>query len=343
MGLTTEYPWLAKPLDTLNRLKAKQSGSILISGCRGAGLFELAEAFAESLLCKNPVNGEACGKCSECTLNKAGSHPDLKLVLSEAEQAIHPEPWAEPVKATAKKSLTRNIVIEQIRDITDYLSTGSIRGGKKVVVVYPANMMQETQSSALLKTLEEPPPDSVLILVTENLEALLPTIRSRCQIINVPSPSAEQGIAYLKGKGIANPEETLARLGGLPLLYFEEDDKLLLGEDLENTLLNFLSKGAMASSADVVAITNSILPTLPLAIFLQRWVNDLVLAANKLPPRYFLRAKGASARIGKSVDVKKLMNYLDEIRRVKQTTFIALNPTLIAQDLLFHYIQACKT
>ncbi len=89
-------------------------------------------------------------------------------------------------------------------------------------------------------------------------------------------------------------------------------------------------------------ITSSELPTLPLTILLQRWTNDLVLSANGLPPRYFLRMKEASGKIAKTVNVRKLMKYLDELKKAKRATSIALNPRIIAQDLLLSYVKACK-
>ncbi len=341
MAVTEIYPWLDKPLDFLNRMSSKLPNAVLIHGPRGCGTFELGVAFAQFLLCKSPENAIACGKCSECKLVESGNHPDFKLVLSELEAKNHPEVLAEPIKVSERKSISRLISIEQIRDATEFLSTTSKRGGHRVVLIYPANAMLETQSSALLKTLEEPPPGSILILVSDNLDSMLPTIRSRCQLVHVLPPTKEQGIAFLKANKVKNPEEVLAKYGGLPLLYFERDDKLSLDEDKQEELLDFLLKGQTASSKDVVYLVGKDIPTLPLIILLQRWVNDLILGSMGQSPRYFLKMKDKIRLISKNLDSKRLFMYLDELSMAERATSIALNAKIIAQDLLLNYIRAC--
>ncbi len=343
MAVTTIYPWLDKPLEFLKRMSSKLPNAVLIYGPRGCGTFELGVAFAQFLLCKSPDNTMACGKCSECKLVESGNHPDFKLVLSELEAKNHPEVLAEPIKVSDRKSISRLISIEQIRDATEFLSTTSKRGGHRIVLIYPANLMLGTQSSALLKTLEEPPSGSILILVSDNLDSMLPTIRSRCQLVTVAPPTKEQGIAFLKAKKVKNPEEVLAKYGGLPLLYFEKDEKLSLDEERQEELLAFLIKGGKASSADVVYLTGREFPTLPLIIFLQRWVNDLILGSMGQSPRYFLKMKDKIRAVSKNLDSKKLFMYLDELTTAQRATSIALNAKIVSQDLLLNYIRACTS
>lgn len=337
MGLAP-YPWLEKPAKLLASFREKLPSSILIHGPRGSGTYELGEAFARYILCTSPENGHACGHCAECKLIEAGNHPDFKLLLSEVEELIHPLPWQKGEKpSSAKKSLSRSISIEQIRALSDFIGISSHRGGVRIVLVYPADTMMASQSSALLKTLEEPPPGVVFILVSDNLDMMLPTIRSRCQLVRVAPPTKEQGVEFLKEMGVKNPEEELAKLGGMPLLCFEQDLKLKLDPEKEEKLLNLLAKGAGVDSRGIIDISAVEYPLAPLTILLQRWCNDLVLVSQGLEPRYFLRRAGETKAIVASVDLKKLYSFWDELSTTRRHVQIALNPKMMTQDLLYRY------
>lgn len=337
MGLAP-YPWLEKNSDLLVSFRKKLPNAILIHGPRGSGTFELAEAFAKFILCSSPIEGHACGQCAECKLIEAGNHPDFKLLLSEMEESIHPLPWQKESKpANNKKSLSRNISIEQIRALSDFIGISSHRGGVRVVLVYPADTMMADQSSALLKTLEEPPASMLFILVSDNLDKMLPTIRSRCQLVRVSPPTQDQGVKFLQEKGVDNPVEELAKLGGMPLLYFEQDLKLRLDPQKEDKLLDVLALGPALNARSIIDISAFEYALSPLTTLLQRWCNDLVLVCQGLEPRYYLRRANQTKSISSKVDLKKLFLFWDELKRTRRQVHIALNPKLMMQDLLFKY------
>lgn len=337
MGLAP-YPWFQKPAELLESFTKKLPSSILIHGPRGSGTYELGEAFAKLILCSSPVDGHACGQCAECKLIEAGNHPDFKLLLSEAEEAIHPLPWQKEAKpVTGKKTISRTISIEQIRALSDFIGISSHRGGRRVVLVYPADTMMADQSSALLKTLEEPPPSMVFILVSDNLDRMLPTIRSRCQLVRVAPPTQEQGVQFLKEKGVENPVEELAKLGGMPLLYFEQDQKLRLDPEKEEKLLDLLAKGPALDARSIIDLSSAEYSLVPLTTLLQRWCNDLVLVSQGLQPRYFLRRANQTKSIASSVNLKKLYAFWDELNTTRRHLQIALNPRMMTQDMLFKY------
>lgn len=121
MGLAP-YPWLERPAEVLAKMLNKLPGGILIYGPRGCGVFELASRFAAAVVCQHPVDGAPCGICEECKLIFSGNHPDLRYVLSETEAALHPEPWNGKFGEIPKgKSLSKQILIEQVRGIGEYL------------------------------------------------------------------------------------------------------------------------------------------------------------------------------------------------------------------------------
>lgn len=119
---------------------------------------EQVRAFAAKLFCKEDV---PCGVCSHCMKIKAGSHPDLITI--------------EPVKDT--------IGIDQIRRVTDQLHLAPLFADRKIVHITRSQYMRVQAQNALLKTLEEPPAYGMIILSITNAKRILPTIRSRCQLI----------------------------------------------------------------------------------------------------------------------------------------------------------------
>ena len=132
----------------------------LLIGPDGVGKRWLAQQMAQTLLCRQPADGDACGACPSCQSAAKGQHPDLRLV------------------EVADKVTT--ITIEQVRELQRWLSMTPFHGGRKVAILAEAETMQEPAANALLKTLEEPPPTAVLFITAVHESRLLPTIVSRC-------------------------------------------------------------------------------------------------------------------------------------------------------------------
>lgn len=339
------FPWLEQPAKVLQKFREKLPGAILIYGPRGSGTYELAFAFAQSVLCEAPVNGAACGKCENCRLIKAGTHPDMRLVLSEAEAAVHPQPWEPKKKAVeVKKGLPRTIEIEKIRALSEFFSITSHRGGNRVVLIYPANMMQADQSSALLKSLEEPPEGVVIILVSDDLDAMLPTIRSRCQLVRVPAPSKEASLEYLASQGFEREEaETaLAQAGGMPLLVFEKDVRLKMSKETEAKILAMLRQGGELSMAEVVDGIPNDLSMQALVPLVQRFMTDIIYVRQGLPVRYFLKEANTIAALAARADDRALFAFVDEANKLSKIAAHPLNAKLTAQDFLIKYADALR-
>lgn len=143
--------------------------ALLVHGPVGVGKQRLAGAVAAALLCGGRGDRlEACGDCPDCALNRAGSHPDLHWIRPEEDR--------------------RTISVDQVRDATEQLGMTSMRRGYRIAIVSPADSMTRNAQNALLKTLEEPAARTLLVLVTARPCELLPTLRSRCQRIEVRRP-----------------------------------------------------------------------------------------------------------------------------------------------------------
>lgn len=209
-------PWLARPL--ASALGQRLGHAMLVTGPAGVGQFELSLALAHAWLCEAPgadAQG-ACGICPACRLLAAHSHPDLLVLLPEAlREALG---WASADAGDSDKASkakpSKEIKVDAVRAAVGYAQSTSARGRGKVVVVFPAEQMNSIAANALLKTLEEPPGVTRFLLATEAPDALLPTIRSRCQTLPLALPDAEVAGAWLAGQGVAAPEVMLAATGG---------------------------------------------------------------------------------------------------------------------------------
>jgi DNA polymerase III subunit delta' len=166
-------------------------GAILLSGPEGVGKRMLALAAARALLC-DTRSGEACDKCPPCNRTAKRLHPDLFVL--------------EPEGATVK-----SIKIEPVRDLVREIVARPFEGPARAFIVDDAHLTTEQAQNALLKSLEEPPATSHVILVTSAPQALLTTIRSRCQILRLGGLPASRLAAYLRERQGLTAEEARLR------------------------------------------------------------------------------------------------------------------------------------
>jgi DNA polymerase-3 subunit delta' len=215
-------PWLAGPA---HAIATRQRGhALLLQGHPGGGVFELALRVANTWLCETQGADAPCGRCTACHLLSTNSHPDFRALLPELTQVElgwsvggNDAPDAGDGDGKARKKPSREIKIEAVREAIAWTQKSSSRGRAKVLLLFPADAMNLVASNAMLKTLEEPPKGVRLLLVAEDAERLLPTLRSRCQRILFAGPSPEQALAWLEGQGAANAPVLLAAAGGHPL------------------------------------------------------------------------------------------------------------------------------
>lgn len=177
----------------------------LFSGPDQVGKRTLARTFAQALLCTAAANMRPCGECRACRLVMANHHPDF-LTLDLAWQT----------KNLAKKEEAQSISVDAIRLMNSELSRRPHEGQWKVLLVPHVDDLTLAASNAFLKTLEEPPAFVVILLTTRDAELVLPTIRSRCQLLALNSLPAAQVEAVLTARyGVENEQaRLLARVSG---------------------------------------------------------------------------------------------------------------------------------
>jgi DNA polymerase-3 subunit delta' len=195
---------------------ALRSGAIhhayLFGGPEGVGKELTATALAQGLLCREEPN-EGCGQCSACQRISRHSHPDVTWVMPEAELVSRGLAGRSDFPSTP----SREIRVEQIRQLQERLSLRALEGARKIAIVACAQQMNPQAQNAFLKSLEEPTPDTVLILVASSADLLLPTIRSRCSKLEfgpLPASLLSEMLQKERGTDLATAQLVAALSGG---------------------------------------------------------------------------------------------------------------------------------
>ena len=234
--------------DRIKRILARALGqgrfppALLLTGPEGVGKRTLALAAAQALVCERG-GGEACGACSTCAriAKSLRSLPELRKAADDRTDEperrnfmLHPD----VVLIEPRRTATRlDVRIEQVRELVRQVLGRPFEARARAFVVDDAHAMTEQAQNALLKGLEEPPATSHLLLVTASPQALLPTIRSRCQVLRLGPLPAAAIAGHLQDQLGLEPDEARLRasLAGGSLgkaLAFESDTYRSLREEL---------------------------------------------------------------------------------------------------------------
>jgi DNA polymerase-3 subunit delta' len=174
---------------------------LLFIGPAGVGKATTAAALGALFLCERPTDGEPCGVCQSCKLFASGAHPDYHVIVKELIR-YHDK---------TGKSKGINLSIDVLRpELVDPANRKAVMGRGKVFVVEQAELMTAQAQNAILKTLEEPAGRTLIVLLSDTLHALLPTIRSRCQMIRFASLSRELVSEQLAQRGIGAADAATA-------------------------------------------------------------------------------------------------------------------------------------
>jgi DNA polymerase-3 subunit delta' len=273
-------PWLADPLR--QALATQRAHALLVHGPQGVGQFELALTLAQAWLCEGTQPDKPCGRCASCKLVQARSHPDLLVLLPEALRealgwSVSDDAEGAPAEG-GKRKPSKEVRVDEIRQAIAFAQTTSARGRAKVVVIHPAERMNGVSANALLKTLEEPPGQARLVLSCAAPDALLPTIRSRCQSLPLALPEPAVAARWLAEQGVARPDVMLAAAGGQP-----QEALAWVAEGVDAGQWVALPQQLLRGEAGTLASW----PLPRLIDMLQKVCHDAMRVAAGAAPRYF--------------------------------------------------------
>jgi DNA polymerase III subunit delta' len=237
-------PWLATLYADLETAiaAARLPHALLIHGAGGWGETTLAAAVAMRLI-ERP---------NDVALATTIAHPDLRWIV--------PEGAGEQIK------------IEAVRDVAEFIARTPQIAPRKVAVVTSADAMNPYATNALLKTLEEPPPDSYLILVSDGLRDLLPTLRSRCRLIAVRPVEADAAKAWVHR---VRPDVPPTQLDALVFEYGGAPERVLAAIDREERPLDEGLTAIASHRVDALALAEAWSKDASVEL-IDRWMRYLV-------------------------------------------------------------------
>jgi DNA polymerase-3 subunit delta' len=344
----TPLPWQAALWAQVARMQQRLPHAILLHGARGIGKRHFARTLAQGLICESPdAQSMACGACAGCLLVASDNHPDLRWLVPEVDQPLREVPEgiedgapAGPGKAT---KASRAILINQVRQISEFLSLAAHRGGRRVVLLAPAEALNGPAANAVLKVLEEPPTGAIFIAVTDELDDVLPTVRSRCVLLRAPVPTTDEALKWLRSRGVDDAEAKLAEAGGAPIgLDIEEEDDRALAPDAKARLLEALARGGRLTLADVTAAVAKDVEVSGAIRLFQRWGWDLLAERTAGRLRYYPRQQRTITALARSCEAERLLGWLGELTEAQALSEHPLNAKLAVERALIGYMDAFR-
>ena len=184
-------------------VRGRLSHAYLFAGPEGVGKRLFARTLAQCLFCERRATSTdlaACGVCPSCRQMQAGTHPDYLTVGPPPGKSVLPiDVFVGPPDRRGREGLCHD------------LSLRPMASQRRIAVIDDAHLMNAESANALLKTLEEPPPFASLFLIAANADLILPTIRSRCQLVRFAAlPERDAAELLVDLEWVETPDEAAA-------------------------------------------------------------------------------------------------------------------------------------
>ncbi len=321
--------WFSHQLKAVLAEKSRLAHALLIKGQRGIGKQGFGLALAQALLCEaSQADARACGQCHACTWFANDTHPDFRLLAPATETTE-----AEIEEGARKVKASPWISIDQVRELHDFINVSSHRGGRKVILVDPAEALNVNAANALLKSLEEPPALTHFILISHRPHRLPRTIVSRCRQLDLRPPDAATALAWLGERGVQSPDVALAQASGAPLLALTASE----GDEFSGRT-DFL-QGIASVDFDPLAVaeTHRDLSLERFIGWMQKWTYDIVTLRMLGTVRYNPDLARELATLVKQVDPLKALRLHRKLVRAQRNIHHPLNGRLYIESVLIAY------
>lgn len=243
-------------------------------------------------------------------------------------------------KGKTPSTQIRNVQLDELASLFRHRP---YMGKKKVVVVVDAENMNLNSQNRFLKTLEEPTADTVIVLLSSHPEALLATVRSRCQSLGFGPIDKAQIHAFLMEHYRLEPDRAAALAamaqGSLGNAGKLAEGKILDTRDQVTDTLAQIRKGNLAgilSSVDELASSRE--PAEETLNLLELWCRDLLIAVLKLPQQYLANQDCREQILGDAVgvDPRRLLRWMERIRWTRGVLKNNANPRMVMESLFLH-------
>ncbi len=324
----TLLEWHRPIWQQLKEMHSRLPHALLLHGQAGTGKLGFAKTLSQALLCKSPtVEGDACQACSSCHWFDDESHPDFRIV--------QPEEGSEGAEKTTKKKSKKkqNISIAQVRALSDFVNLTSHNDkGLRIILIHPVETLNIAAANALLKMLEEPASNVIFILISHQLQRILPTILSRCHKVAMPRPTKETATVWLQSQGIENAAAQLAYFADSPMKVLEQSEQF---EHFE-ICWKLLAQGSQMMPA--ITANKLIGQSVEAGItILQKWLYDIVSLKRAGQVRYHHSQIKSLQSLSQTVNLLALFDLQKKVESLRKLATHPLNHELQLESLLLEY------
>lgn len=275
--------------------------AIMLEGKVGIGKFTLGHQLAMSILCDTRT-GDVCGVCRNCVKMNHDNHPDYMLI----------EPDGSQIKNA------------QIELFQEFINIKPYDGDYKVVIIREADKMNASSQNRILKTLEEPPLHVIVILLTTNSEALLPTVLSRCQIIKLSGLHLEKIVTYIKSHHVVEHPEMIAKLSdgsiGRALEYITSEDFQQIREKIKE-LLSAIDKKEKSKVLGLLSYLSDEKENIQkLLDYMILWYRDILLFKQAKAKHLLIHSESTDfiKKLARNLSLHKIIQNIEVIETTKK-------------------------
>lgn len=326
----TIHPWNQTIWQNLTQDPERANHALLFNGDAGLGKQTIAFALAHSVLTSN--------HSQSASLFNAGSHPDLHLIMPESQveddlMGLFAKRYLETHAGKPKKTIT----IEQIRRLSQALTTHPNICAHRVILILWAESMNRNAANALLKSLEEPPANTLFVIVSDELSKLAKTIRSRCSLVNFRAPERNVARAWLASQAVipeAELDTYLAMANDHPLQAIGLFDSDYLGS-LKSVFTDVNGLWMRRSEVTQVAKTWQTIGGLKVVDILQKLTTDLLRCGLMQTPQnvfFPVQLSWVQSSSGK-LSIAKLLQAIDELSYAKRMLATTVDELLVLETV----------